>query len=338
MRPHRSPSLDQLPTLRRPARRRVVRCALAAGVFALAIPLSHPAAAEQSEDTLKPFQPGVEIDWNAPAVHVAGRVILTAGPLEFAACFPGKEHESVVLLDATATHVFMALGLIGLEPGHPPKWNPQQRVFEPAAGAPVRVQFRWVADGETRTVDAHQWIRDRRWAQPPVAKPWIFAGSKILPARRLAADATGAGIALVEQEEVLLAYPRAYPSDLANLWADAHTPAIPPRGTSVTTILSPAGVQRIPLRLDFRGQLWNGEQPLALADLAALVRLNRSVAPDFVQPITAPDVLAALKQRIEVALPTGAVKWTNEPSEAEGGANAAKSNNPAAPTEPADDR
>lgn len=326
------------PTLRRPARRGVVCCALAAGLVALGGRLSAAADAEPADSALTPFQPSVQIEWTAPAVHVTGRVVLTAGPLEFAACFSGKEHESLVLLDATATHVFMALGLIGLEPGHPPKWNPQQRVFEPAAGAPVRVQFRWEADGETHTVDAHQWIRDRRWARPPVAKPWIFAGSQILPDRRLAADATGAGIALVEQEEVLLAYPRAYSSDLANLWADAHTPAIPPRGTPVTTMLSPAGVQRVAVRLDFRGQLWSGDQPLALADLAALVRLNRSVDPDFVQPIAAPGMLNALKRRIAAALPADALKWTGEKPEAEDPAAATKSRSPATPAEPADDR
>ena len=43
--------------------------------------------------------------------HGAGRAC-REGPLEFVACFGGKEHESILRLEARATHIFMAMGLV----------------------------------------------------------------------------------------------------------------------------------------------------------------------------------------------------------------------------------
>jgi len=40
-------------------------------------------------------------------VVVDSRVVLREGALEFFACRPGKEHESILRLEAPATHIYL---------------------------------------------------------------------------------------------------------------------------------------------------------------------------------------------------------------------------------------
>ncbi|MBU0617803.1 MAG: hypothetical protein KKI02_08810, partial [Planctomycetes bacterium] len=161
-----------------------------------------PALAQPSVPTsqaaaggVRAFQPGVGIDWARRTVHVDGRVVLRAGPVEFLACFAGKEHESIVRLDASAVHIYMALGLVGLEPGHPPRWDEQRGRFGPAAGDLVDVSIEWEGDGGRRAVSGVEWLREYEFARTPIDRPWVFAGSRRLRDGTLSADRGGDGIA-----------------------------------------------------------------------------------------------------------------------------------------------
>jgi hypothetical protein len=231
------------------------------------------------------FQPGVNIDWSEPAVRVAGRVVQQSGPLEFLACFPGKEHESVVLLEASAQHVYLALGLIGLSPGEPPVWDEERGVFRSPRGDLVDVSFEWGSPEQPETAEAHLWLREIEYGRAPLARPWVFAGSYRLGDGALAADRTGSGLALVTFPDSLLALSRGRSSRDVELWAAAAPDAVPPRGTPVQLVLRPARARTHALRLDFRGAAFVDGRYTAAEDLADLLRLSRQLAPEAVHTI-----------------------------------------------------
>lgn len=244
---------------------------------------------------------------------VAARVVLRAGALEFLACWPGKEHESIVRCEAAAAHVYQALGLIGLVPGHPPVWDPDSDRYGEPTGDLVDISFRWSEDGRAQTADAFAWLREVEYARTLLARPWVFTGSLRLPDGTLSADATGVGIALVDFPDSLIALSRHHSSRNAELWVEANPgapgAAIPPEGTPVQLVLRPAaapggtGFQPVgEVVLDFRGVAWVNGRYCSALDLADLVRLARRLDPGYVQTIVVCGVLRSDESRLGQAL------------------------------------
>ena len=74
------------------------------------------------------FQPGVVIDWAHRQVEIDSTVVLREGLLELVACTPkSREHEALVRVNAQAVHIYMALGLIGVQPGKQPENGRRRR-------------------------------------------------------------------------------------------------------------------------------------------------------------------------------------------------------------------
>lgn len=259
-----------------------------------------PASAPQTGP--RPFQPGVLIDWHAPAVIVECEVVLRRGSLEFLACLSGKEHESILRLGGSATHIYAALGLIGLNPGHPPVWDPASQSFSRPAGDLVSITCEWEQDGQRRVATAGEWLREIEYARPVLDRPWVFAGSVRRDDGLLAADRSGVGIALVDFPDSLLSLSHAYPSQLESLWAAARTEVIPPAGTPVRLVLRPAQPQSWRLELDFRGELSVDGRFATVADVADLLRMGRQLAPDSVNEIAVHGALAADVRRVREGL------------------------------------
>lgn len=225
------------------------------------------------------------IDWGAPAVYVQARVVLRAGQLEFLACWPGKEHESVIRCGASAARVYLALGLIGMQPGHPPVWDEDARAFRPPAGDLLDLAFVW-RDGErVRQADAYDWLQETEYERTPLPRPWILAGSIRRTDGALASDATGAGVALVDFADSLIAYSRRFGSDDGALWAAANTDAIPGLDTEVWLVLRPARPREYKLLLDSRGVLWVNGRYCTPADALDLLALQQRLRPDVRQSI-----------------------------------------------------
>lgn len=265
-------------------------------------------------DDRRLFQPGVWIDWRVPAVHVQAKVVLRQGPLEFLACWPGKEHESILRLEASAIDVWMALGLIGLTPGHPPILDPDTGVYGPPAGDLVDVLLEWELDGCRYTVDAYTWLRDVELAGPRPARPWVYAGSLPRADGRLMCEHTGAGFALVDFPESFFALSRRFPSRYGSLWAEAHTPVIPPVTTPVRLLLRPARPRVRHVVLGEQGEVYVDGRRSTLADVADLIDLDRRLRPDRVQTIHVHGALYAdvLRLRWHVATsgtPPSAVRF-----------------------------
>lgn len=241
-------------------------------------PASRPAQA-----TSRPgeFQPGIVIDWPTRTARVEGVVVLAAGPIEFFAAFAGKEHESIVLLRASPTHVLMALGLLGLNPGHPPRWEAEHDRFVPATGDLIDVGVEWSAETGVRRAPAFDWIEEAAFARPALDRPFAFAGSQVRN-RRVLAEETGAGVALVDMPDALLSLSRSMPDRNADLWAAARSEAIPPIGTPVTVLFRAAEKRSLSARVDPRGVVWLSAPPrepqlASVDDLAEKVRLSATM-------------------------------------------------------------
>ena len=281
-----------------------VACVTTADQTPAASPTTRPSA--QSRPTA--FQPGVEIDWSAPAVRVAGQVATRSGGLEFLACFHTREHESAIRLHAAATHMYMAMGLIGISSGHPPKWNEKTHAFDPAAGDLVDISVEWTAGGELRSADAFAWMLDAKYGRSIAPRPWIFAGSLRMPDGGLEADLSGRAIALVDFPENLLTLSRAHVSADADLWATAATREIPPTGTKVQVVIRPAKPRAHTVLIDFRGDLRLDGGYITMTDFADIVMLQRQLAPPTVQEIAVDRALASDVRRVRTALQTLGVK------------------------------
>lgn len=260
------------------------------------------------------FQPGVHLDWGRRRVLVDGRIVLRSGPLEFFACFPGREHESIVRLEAAATHVYMALGLMGLTPGRPPVWDETLGRFWPAEGDLVEVRVEWEEGGTRLEARPCDWMTEIEYGRRPRDVPWIFAGSIRRDATRLAADVSGSGIALVDFPDSLLSLTRGFSSRNELLWVAAEPAAIPPLRTHIRVVLGAAPARVHAVRIDFRGEAFVDGSLADPEELTNLLLIARRQDPDHVQTIQLEGTLESDAQRwsellTRAGLPEAAVRF-----------------------------
>lgn len=189
------------------------------------------------------FAPGIRIDYRVPQVEVDAEVILRRGELELFAYSRApvpKEHETILLLDVSPEAIYQALGLIGLTPGKPVRYLPETQTIQLPSGDPVDVSVRYESDGETVEASACDWMLDLRKGRPMEKTHWLFTGSRRLDSGTFYANFEGTVVTVVDFGSALLALPSPHSSSNAQLWLGANTEAIPPVGTKVTLILSPA--------------------------------------------------------------------------------------------------
>lgn len=285
-------------------------------------PDSSPTAARPpGSSTTQPgeFQPGVRIDWPARAVRVRARALDSVGPLEFFACGGGKEHESAVLLEARATHIFQALGLIGATPGKPPVWNEGTRRTSPAEGDLIDLRVEWSQNGQPREAHWTEWVLDAEYLRPPLPLPFVFAGSLARPDGRLACEISGAAFALVDMPDALLAPTRSRSDRAADLWALPNRREFPPPGTPVTLVLQTPTLREHTLSIDFRGDLrvdGRVERAADVADLLAVAaRMGRAPLTVHVEGALAADVRRARTALTHCGIASDAVRFTPGPAD-----------------------
>ena len=189
------------------------------------------------------YKPGLRIDFRVPQVEADAEVILRRGQLELFAYADApvpKEHETILRLSVAPLHIYEALGLIGLRPGHPMRYFPETGKVHPPAGDPVDVRVRYASNGEIVEVSACAWMINLDTNQPMAETHWLFAGSRRLEDGRFFANHEGTVVTVVDFDSALLALPGSHSSSDDQLWLGANTEAIPPVGTKVTLILRPA--------------------------------------------------------------------------------------------------
>lgn len=237
----------------------------------------HPA----SVPTSRPgeFQPGVTIDWNTKTVIVRAELVLRGGPIEFLACRPGKEHESLLLLNANATHVFMALGLVGLEPGMPPKWDEKNQRMSDPSGELVDVSFSWIEGGNAKSVNWNEWVLDAEFLRTPVGRSFVFSGSILRPDGSVACERSGAVLALVDMPDSLISAARSHSERELDLWALANSPALPVTGTEVSVSIRAAEKRHWDFSIGPRGDLLINGRVERIDDAIELMRQQRRFFP-----------------------------------------------------------
>ncbi len=226
------------------------------------------------------FQPGVRIDWARMRVLVQARVVLREGPLEFFACFPGKQHESILLIEASAESVYRALGLIGIEPGAPARWDPREETWTRASGDLVDVFVQ--VDNKT-PLPAFSWLKSIEYDTVPVAQPWVFAGSQRTNDGTLAAQLSGAGIALVDFSDSLLSLRGSHSSSDTALWVVVNQPRVPPKDAQVQLVLQAARVVERHFTVDPRGATFVGGRYVPLPTFVELVALQHRLTNETVR-------------------------------------------------------
>lgn len=278
--------------------------ALACVIFLLALRSpdatvgGNPETPEAATDS-KEYAPGVRIDWTNRRIEVAARVVLRKGPLELLACSPQtREHESIFVSQARPLHVYQAMGLIGLDPGHPVRYDEKTERWLPPIGTPLRLD---VLCGDGEPIPASRMLKATGEQTVPDPMPWVFAGSTTDAQNRFAADRDGTLICVVDFESALITVGALHTSDNAQLWLEANTESIPPMGTECTLLIAAREQQAgsVEIRIESNDRVFLEGRPMAADEL--LARLKDLVErPDkrTVKLIAGPDADAKRVDRI----------------------------------------
>ncbi|MBI1825260.1 MAG: hypothetical protein HY287_06415 [Planctomycetes bacterium] len=225
------------------------------------------------------FAPGVGIDFAAGQVEVSAKVVLRKGPLELFACSPHtKEHESILAVDAKPSHVFQAMGLIGIEPGHPPRFDEKADRWIATTGEPVELRVRIRDEHGERTTTPESWIRLIGKSDHPKKLHWVFAGATKNPDGHFPADTVGTVACVVDFDTSVISLDATHTSDNADLWLEADMDSIPPEGTPVTLLIRSAVRRRIEFQIGNDGSLTLSGEPISLK--AAIATVNNTKTED----------------------------------------------------------
>ncbi|UCE59795.1 MAG: hypothetical protein JSU63_20425 [Phycisphaerales bacterium] len=229
---------------------------------------------EEAVSQPRRFAAGVQIDWQRRAVEVDASVVLREGPLELLACSPHtREHESILAVRARPLHIYQAMGLIGLEPGSPVRYDPKHQRVHPATGQPLALRIRFPGDGRQQVIPAEQWLYDIKRKQTPTLLDWVFAGSHTRDDGRFTADLEGTVACVVDFSTALIALRASHSADNDLLWLAANTEAIPPIGTKCTLLISaaPGQTRGIVLDLAVDGSLRQGDKAIPATDVLRML-------------------------------------------------------------------
>jgi hypothetical protein len=204
--------------------------------------------------------PGVTLNLKERCLDVESTVCLHRGTLELVACTKGtKEHESIVVMEAKAMHVHVALLLLGAKPGNPAM---QRRISEederwidiPPRGEPVDV-YLVVTNQEGVAVERP--IRDFiapsdiEYETPASGNEstnfpthtFVFAGSQLWGKgpgeRKYLCDESGNAISISTFGDELLCLPGFYSQDNGALMWQVNPEGLPAVGSKVTLRLRP---------------------------------------------------------------------------------------------------
>ncbi len=270
----------------------------------------------------KPFMPGVRINWQNREVEVAGGVVLREGMLELFACSPNtREHESIVRINARPTHVYQALGLLGLEPGSPPRWDPETERGFAATGPRLRLRVRYQRDGRLYTDEIHKWMWNIMTDEPAPPTQWVFSGSLRDGQGRLAVDFEGTVVCVVDFQAALISLPQSYSDSNEDLWLRPHAERIPPLGSPCVLLIQAVPESHRIIRIGRYGRLTLDGRSLGRAELAAELARDLSIYPKLTIEVAADpaalqaDVEAILKIAGRAGLPTERCAATREDHE-----------------------
>jgi hypothetical protein len=171
-------------------------------------------------------------------------------------------------------HIYQALGLVGLTPGKPLRFDEEAKRWEEPRGDRVELRVRYTDERGTHIVASEQWVSYAKGLNPapPVVLDWIFAGSTNLPDGRLAADVDGTVACVVDFESALITLSSRHSADNEELWLTANTKEIPPRGTKCTLLIRSYHRPTVELDLVDEHTVRYKDQSLSAEQLAKMLR------------------------------------------------------------------
>jgi hypothetical protein len=219
------------------------------------------------------FAPGVRIDWHTRTVEVDARVVLRTGPLELLACTRGtREHESILVVGGRPTHIFQAMGLVGLQPGSPVRYDEKQQRLLPPSGEALELRVRYLKDGIERTVPVERWLLNVEKRRSPESIPWVFSGSRLLGHSRLGAEEDGTVVCVVDFDTALITVGALHTADNEALWLAANTDEIAPLRTPCTLLIRAEPGKRIEVELAADGSMRLADKPVSIKELIQMLR------------------------------------------------------------------
>lgn len=283
---------------------------------------SRPLSGSGGGDHIVVYKPGVAINWTRRQVELAGRIALREGPLELFACataFDGsaKTHESIVLLEGRPLHIYQALGLVGLQPGHPPRWDSRANKAVPATGQPLELRVEWVFDGQRQEADVGEWMQFGGEPNRPVGPlPWVFAGSVARPDGSILADEDGTVATVVDFDGSIIGLSASHSADNSQLWLAARPSKIPPLNAPCTLIVRALGLR---LEMDRFGRVSVDRRRLDPESLADEVRRYLKANPQgilyvLVAPTASEADIQVMRRHLRAAgAPDSAVRVLRQP-------------------------
>ena len=162
--------------------------------------------------------------------------------LEFFCVSAGtNEYESVLSSRAKASHIHLAMLMVGLEPGEPVKWSEAAKKWLPPHGPPLQISCEWTKGNEVVRVPAYRLMVSRKTKKEATPFTWVFTGSKIMEDGKYAADAVGYLVSVLNNELTVIDIPDVAGRDLdAREW-DRNANLLPAVGTKIWMVIEPTG-------------------------------------------------------------------------------------------------
>lgn len=244
-----------------------------------------------TEPQPREFAPGVRIYWKARAVEVDAKIALRSGPLELFACSPQtREYESLLVVQARPMHIYQAMGLLGLEPGHPPRFDAKANRSVPATGVPLSLAVRFGTGDKARFVDPSELMRAT--GKKPLSKDalrWVFSGSRTLESGRFGADVDGTVACVVDFDTALITVDALHSADNDKLWLEANTPEVPPIGTPCQLLIMSKRSSEIVVTVSSGGRLSVNGRAVKPADVVKLYGEYMRTGPSRPTVVLVPD-------------------------------------------------
>src|SRR5205085_2780487 len=150
-----------------------------------------------------------------------------------------NEYESVLATEARASHIHLALLMIGLEPGEPAHYSESAKKWIPPNGPPLKLSCEYEKNGKTVRVPSYRMLRSHKEKKYAPPFTWLFAGSRVMEDGVYAADTTGCIVGMLNSDLAVMTL-----SDLASTaledrdW-EPDPKTVPDAGTKVWMVIEP---------------------------------------------------------------------------------------------------
>ncbi|HEY8750845.1 MAG TPA: YdjY domain-containing protein [Tepidisphaeraceae bacterium] len=186
--------------------------------------------------------PHLEFSAKTKQVRVECEMLACNAPLEFFCCVKGtNDYEAMIRSEVKPSDLHAALLAMGLQPGQPVRYSESTQKWTPPQGPPLQITMQFDRDGKTVSVPAWRWMRDTKTKKTAPPFTWVFAGSRVLPDGKYAADITGYLVSIVNFDLTVIDIPQIASSSNETLEWERNPDVTPKAGAKVCMVMEPVG-------------------------------------------------------------------------------------------------